>query len=298
MKNSIIFSVLCLLLTVFSFNVNAQQNARVQFQNTCSATYDVDLNIQEVIWNADVYDWAEITGATVYQPSGNVPSAPADLPASFHAIVVDIPYDINWNIAASYRFNVSVYQYGGSVKPVMVFFTEEEGIVGGIEPITDAQGALTGFEITKPINVGGGGVVTHAVVSGKVSNEAGAGCMEVKTTNAIGTSVGGMSCYGNNDSDMQCGGGIQGRLAQNSVHTPDVNIYPNPVQDNLFIETAGLDIQDVNLLTMNGQNIDAKVSIRNGVDRLQINTTQLQPGIYLLSLKTPDEIMIKKIIVQ
>lgn len=294
MKRFYLFLTLALVL--FSFNVDAQ-NGRFLHYNACNAAYDVDLSIEQVVWNADVYDWAEIVGATIGL-NNTVIGAPANLPESFHAIVLDIPYDINWNIAASYRFNISINQFGGSVKPVMVFFPDEGGgIVGGIEPIIDAQGFLTGFEITKPVDHGGGGgVATTAVVMGRVSSQSGTGCMKVRTTNARGTSVGGLSCNNPNDSDMQCGSGVQGRLAQN----PDtsINIYPNPVQDNLFVETAGLDIQDVNFLNMNGQNINAKVSIRNGVDRLQINTAQLQSGIYLLRLKTSDEIIIEKIIVQ
>jgi len=306
MKKNFLFSVLCLLLISFSFSVNAQINGfdnitDVATTTSCANNYDVDLSIQQVIWDADVLDWAEIVGAPVYWPSGNVPSAPADLPASFHAIVLAIPYQtLDWNIVASYEFDVTIYQYGGSIKPVMLFYQDHAGVIsGGIEVVTDAQGSFTGFKITRPINGGGGGIATEAVLVGKEYDPNSTGCMEVRTTNAIGTPKNSLAiCRLPNDSDILCGNSAHVRVAQSSADVSAVNIYPNPVQNNLFVETTGLDIQDVNLMTMNGQNINAKVSIRNGIDQLQINTSQLQSGIYLLRLETSDEPIIEKIIVR
>ncbi len=297
MKKNFLFSVLCLLLTVFSFNVNAQIGGfgMVATPTHCSDNYEVNWYIQQTVWDADISDWSAIA---------DLPPSyfPDDLPKDFHAIVLAIPYQtLDWNIVRSFEFDVDIYQYGGSLKPVMLFYRDYAGVIsGGIEVVTDAQGFFTGFKITRPINGGGGGgIATTAVIAGRGYSPTGTGCMEVRTTNVLGTPVNGFAtCRCPNDSDMVCGSGVHGRMAQSSTDVSAVNIYPNPVQDNLFVETDGLDIQDVNFVTMNGQNINSKVSIRNGIDRLQINTSQLQPGIYLLRLETSDEPIIEKIIVR
>jgi len=77
-----------------------------------------------------------------------------------------------------------------------------------------------------------------------------------------------------------------------------VKVYPNPVKDNMFIETGNINVGEIKLFNLNGQIQNRQVSIHYGVDKIQISTSQLQSGIYLLRLETETGTIIKKIIVQ
>ncbi len=293
-KLNTIFAILVLFL--LSLNVNAQK---------CSSQYGVNVSIESLIWDAGPCEWAEFTGAYI-SPHGTVPSFPDDFPTSFHAVILDIDYNMpHWGNAAHYRFDINLYQYGGTNKPVLVLYKDKKGTAGGIEPIKDAQGVITGFEITPRIDGGNGGGVATTVAMGRSGKQASANNgMYLIVSGRVGTSTGNISCQDSNIYVVDWNGStgtscssIHNRMAQDAENTPDVNVYPNPVQDNLFVETNELEVSNISLLTLDGQMLNHKVSVRQGTDRTQINTSQLSPGMYILNVETPTDNIIKKIII-
>jgi hypothetical protein len=77
-------------------------------------------------------------------------------------------------------------------------------------------------------------------------------------------------------------------FVNNTIH---VQIYPNPINNELIIELEG-NSESVNIIILNsvGQTI-YKSSL---IDRAIIQTTSLTPGIYLIKLETRNAYLIKK----
>ncbi|RLD83500.1 MAG: hypothetical protein DRJ02_12850 [Bacteroidetes bacterium] len=65
-------------------------------------------------------------------------------------------------------------------------------------------------------------------------------------------------------------------------YTNPVNLYPNPVQDQLNIEAECL-ILDVSVYNLSGQKV---VSRTNASKTLQMNLGDLSPGTYILVVTT------------
>ena len=77
-----------------------------------------------------------------------------------------------------------------------------------------------------------------------------------------------------------------------AAFSPAIKVFPNPVQDQLTIEGANVESFAITA-------IDQKVWIsqRTGSDRQQkIDVSALPPGVYILSIRTPDELLTKKFI--
>jgi len=71
----------------------------------------------------------------------------------------------------------------------------------------------------------------------------------------------------------------------------DVVVYPNPTQNEVFINSTHLNIQSVSIYNLNGQLMKTQ-EFNN--DKLDIGF--LQPGVYLLSIKTDRGVIKKKIV--
>ncbi len=70
-------------------------------------------------------------------------------------------------------------------------------------------------------------------------------------------------------------------------------IYPNPAKDILFVESKGKNIQRIRLINTIGQiMID---EIPNNTETIQIKTSGLPSGIYLLHIEVQEGIISKKI---
>jgi len=72
-----------------------------------------------------------------------------------------------------------------------------------------------------------------------------------------------------------------------------VNIYPNPAVDYINIESKGVEIESYNLYNLKGQLIANELIINN---RTKLSTGMLQPGVYVLKVKTAAGIAVKRII--
>jgi len=116
-------------------------------------------------------------------------------------------------------------------------------------------------------------------------------CVQVISTNRAGE-----DCTLSNEMDVYCEDYIRPRIAQ--IVEQDIKTYPNPAQNNIFIEANNLDIEEISVMNLYGQTLNHRVSIRYGIDRIQINTAQLESGIYLIALETTNGTVVKKIMVQ
>ena len=72
---------------------------------------------------------------------------------------------------------------------------------------------------------------------------------------------------------------------------PNVTIYPNPVDDNLFIEAEG-NIEEVIVYDIYGR----QQSTVNGQQSLSINVSNLSNGVYFVNVKTSVGSVVKKIV--
>src|SRR5690606_9503337 len=67
-------------------------------------------------------------------------------------------------------------------------------------------------------------------------------------------------------------------------------VYPNPVNDRLFID-ANVAISSVHLTALNGQQIQVEMNADNSID-----VRELAPGVYFVNLSTEEGVLRKRII--
>jgi hypothetical protein len=72
-----------------------------------------------------------------------------------------------------------------------------------------------------------------------------------------------------------------------------VNVYPNPAVDYINIESKGIEIESYTLYNLKGQLLFNELIINN---RTKLSTGMLQPGVYVLKIKTAAGIAVKRII--
>jgi len=71
-----------------------------------------------------------------------------------------------------------------------------------------------------------------------------------------------------------------------------ISVYPNPVQDDLFIELDK--ISDIQIVSFNGE----VVYVNNGITSVTIDVSRFTPGMYILQVKGEDRITQHKIIIE
>ena len=82
----------------------------------------------------------------------------------------------------------------------------------------------------------------------------------------------------------------------NEVETNNINIYPNPVNDRLYIETE-LGIEEVSVFDVFGRSIVAE-SQSHKVTKTSVDLSGLNTGIYFVKINTEKENIVKRIIKQ
>lgn len=76
------------------------------------------------------------------------------------------------------------------------------------------------------------------------------------------------------------------------VHGLQVRIYPNPVEDNIYIDIESYDDLEIELLTLEGRIVDEW----NGTNK--INVQGVSSGFYLLKLVSGDKFSVERIVVK
>jgi len=85
--------------------------------------------------------------------------------------------------------------------------------------------------------------------------------------------------------------GIQNKLTIN-----DVEVYPNPAQDFLAIE-SNESIESIDIYTINGALIK-KVAYIGNQTNTKINLTELKSGVYIATVKTTKGVFTEKVLVK
>ncbi len=88
---------------------------------------------------------------------------------------------------------------------------------------------------------------------------------------------------------------IKSEFGVNEIDNPVIKIYPNPFTDNFTIEIKP-EFQTIEIYDLNGQIRFSKEIKQSNIKNLQIETEGLIQGIYILTIKTSEKKLIKKII--
>jgi len=76
----------------------------------------------------------------------------------------------------------------------------------------------------------------------------------------------------------------------------DINIYPNPVSDQLTIDHPGRQIKEVELLNMQGREVYCHAEV--GINNTILDLHHLPAGVYTLLIYTSDSFMTKKVLIE
>ena len=68
-----------------------------------------------------------------------------------------------------------------------------------------------------------------------------------------------------------------------SINHSDVKIWPNPVGDKLFVQSE-VQFESINIYNTQGQELRVLTTDSKGL--ININTSNIKPGIYILELRT------------
>jgi len=145
----------------------------------------------------------------------------------------------------------------------------------------------------------GGGVITSVGIIGRAKSLSVDTCLYVNFEYS-----GNQSCYESMCTDevpANSGSHSYSNTCIDELDTddiPSVNIYPNPVKDYFFVEANELDIQRIDILSLQGNPMNHLVTIDYMDGRLMIDTTRLNSGLYILQLETSSGRVSEKISVQ
>ncbi|MDX2248447.1 MAG: S8 family serine peptidase [Bacteroidia bacterium] len=75
--------------------------------------------------------------------------------------------------------------------------------------------------------------------------------------------------------------------------TEDVAVYPNPVTDFMFVESASA-VKSVRVYTVTGALVKTESTVEN--NQVSVNVSQMVPGVYMVAIETEDEVIYKKVL--
>lgn len=79
-----------------------------------------------------------------------------------------------------------------------------------------------------------------------------------------------------------------------NTSTSGINIYPNPVKDILTVDLQSIDAKEVSLISVMGQKVYEYAGAMQS--QLKINTSELPYGMYYLTIKTNDDVIVKPVV--
>jgi len=79
---------------------------------------------------------------------------------------------------------------------------------------------------------------------------------------------------------------------ENFVESSDLNIFPNPTSDKLFFKTKELQLESVQVFSLEG-----KLMNEYSLEQSEIDVSYLERGLYVLKIKTGQGLVIEKVIV-
>jgi len=262
----------------------------------------IEVSITDVTWNATATDLEDIMDTSFY---GEMPIG------AFHVVQLDfVPSADFQQDGYTFDFDLSILK---SNKPVVLLFPTEigYGVVMDtppfvVNPLFDADMLITGFHIWRLDASTMGGVATSA---GLMVRESAFGslCVDISLENRLSILLDNTACQLPDEVVHECRSrtltpinifSIQ--IGRREVQSPQnqFNIYPIPSQNNVFIDVNSLDINNIQIIDIQGKIRQHQASIRYGTDRIQINTAQLESGVYWLKMETSEGVICRKIVIQ
>jgi hypothetical protein len=100
-----------------------------------------------------------------------------------------------------------------------------------------------------------------------------------------------------NANSVPGGGPIYGINDRNNTNSPGLTVYPNPAKDRIFIEfPSGITGNvEISLLSGMGQTIYLNKGVSPAI--LQIDVTNIPPGLYLLKVQSGSKVWMNKVVV-
>lgn len=89
---------------------------------------------------------------------------------------------------------------------------------------------------------------------------------------------------------LGCASGVEELLIEN------LNVYPVPANNVVFVQVNGTDITEYQLLDLNGRIVAAEVNLQGGA--VKIDVSQLSTGVFVLNVKTPYGNAHKQIVIE
>ena len=81
-------------------------------------------------------------------------------------------------------------------------------------------------------------------------------------------------------------------LSQDNFLEQNLVLYPNPVQDKLFIDSPNMSLEQVNIYDLSGK----MVFEQKGVSNDNLDVSHLQSGVYILKIKTSVGVVQRKLV--
>jgi hypothetical protein len=89
----------------------------------------------------------------------------------------------------------------------------------------------------------------------------------------------------------------QGLSINKLLDENNIQIYPNPIHDNLKIKTFNTKVNSVKIIALNGKKTEDKnVNINAAENEFILDVSTLMNGIYFLVIQTQNETIIRKIV--
>lgn len=281
-----------LLSFLLSFNLYGQIVGEPATPINLCLNADINLIIEDVVWNADQSDllpFYEDHGYARLQDTSTISLYGIPIPESFHMVELghSIPKSPSWG---SYIFDVSV---APTTKPVVFVYVQDDD--SRWTPIIDQNGYIVGMRIDNKSGVGVASTIPIVGAQGDDSDNID-WCIDIITTNRV-SDIGYGTCDLADADYRSCRTLEPLNKEAQDIASYLINFYPNPTKNDLFVEANDIDIQKIELLTLQGQ-VQSQVSIRYGIDKIEIGTSSLPSGIYLLRLEAATETIVEKIIIQ
>lgn len=86
-------------------------------------------------------------------------------------------------------------------------------------------------------------------------------------------------------------------LARNARNTNarQIDIYPNPARDQLYIQLQNLRGEELEIFNINGQRVKRE-QVRG--DQVLVDTKDLRPGVYMIKIHTEEGIITRRVLLQ
>jgi len=97
-----------------------------------------------------------------------------------------------------------------------------------------------------------------------------------------------------------CEEGVQGKLSTTKVQNQEIQIFPNPAKDKVFINLQKLTFEQpvISIYDVQGKEVLQTSVAETFADIVQLDVSDLNRGIYLLEVRSNDNVFTEKVIIK